>query len=137
MTIPDTPQTTESSTRVTRQSAKTSINVLHDESQDSDNGSDSPIINPIMTTSITKWKGLTKPYQHYHLQNTAPDLVLEDRELGFNIFNANNVYEWNIYGKTEYNIMHMLQHMTMVCTAYQTSHESSEEAIANVIMSDF
>ncbi|QHN96833.1 uncharacterized protein DS421_18g622130 [Arachis hypogaea] len=93
MTIPDTPQTTKSSTRVTRQSAKMSINVLQEESQDSDNGSDSPRINPIMTTSITKWKGLTKPHQHYHLQNTAPDLALVDRELGFNNFNVNNVYE--------------------------------------------
>ncbi|QHO12985.1 uncharacterized protein DS421_15g511580 [Arachis hypogaea] len=137
MAILDTPQTTESSTRVTRQSAKTSINVLHEESQDSDNGSDSPRINPIMTTSITKWNGLTKPYQHYHLQTTAPDLALEDRELGFNSFNANNVYEWNIDEKTEYNIMHMLQHMTMVCIAYQTAHESFEEAIANVIVSGF
>ncbi|QHN78422.1 uncharacterized protein DS421_19g661240 [Arachis hypogaea] len=137
MTISDTPQITESSTRVTRQSAKMSINVLYEESQDSDNGSDSPRINPIMTTSITKWKGLTKPHQHYHLQNTAPDLVLEDRELGFNSFNANNVYEWNIDEKMEYNIMHMLQHITMVCTAYQTAHESSEEAIANVIVSGF
>ncbi|QHO53414.1 uncharacterized protein DS421_2g47760 [Arachis hypogaea] len=54
MTIPDTPQITESSTRVTRQYAKTSINVLHEESQDSENGSDSPRINPIMTTFVTK-----------------------------------------------------------------------------------
>ncbi|QHO07205.1 uncharacterized protein DS421_14g461580 [Arachis hypogaea] len=99
MTIPNTPQTIESSTRVTRQSAKTSINVLHEESQDSDNGLDLPRVNPIMTTSITKWKGLTKPHQHYHLQNTALDLALEDRELGFNSFNANTVYEWNIDGK--------------------------------------
>ncbi|QHN77177.1 uncharacterized protein DS421_19g650380 [Arachis hypogaea] len=137
MTIPDTLQTTKSSTRVTRQFAKTSINVLREESQDSNNGSDSPEINPIMTTSITKWKGLTKRRQHYHLQNTAPDLALEDRELGFNSFNENNVYEWNIDGKIEYNIMHMLQHIIMVCTAYQTAHESSEEAIANVIVSGF
>ncbi|KAL4344684.1 hypothetical protein AHAS_Ahas11G0203000 [Arachis hypogaea] len=90
-----------------------------------------------MTTSITKWKGLTKPHQHYHLQNTTHDLALEDRELGFNSLNANNVYEWNIDGKTENNFMHMLKHMTMVCTAYQTAHESSEEAIANFIVSGF
>ncbi|KAL4315411.1 hypothetical protein AHAS_Ahas15G0182400 [Arachis hypogaea] len=92
MTIPNTPQTTESSTRVNMQSAKTSINVLCKESQDSENESDSPRINPIKTTSITKWKGLTKPRQHYHLQNTAPDLALEVKELGFNSFNSNSVY---------------------------------------------
>ncbi|QHN97577.1 uncharacterized protein DS421_18g628530 [Arachis hypogaea] len=58
---------------------------------------------------------------------SAPDLALEERELGFVSFNANNVYEWNIDGKTEYNIMSMLQHMTMVGTAYQAAHETSEE----------
>ncbi|XLT03149.1 hypothetical protein HN51_052500, partial [Arachis hypogaea] len=38
-------------------------------------------------------------------------------------------------GKTKYNIMSMLQHMTMVGTAYQAAHETSEEAIANIIIS--
>ncbi|XLU70957.1 hypothetical protein S245_030010, partial [Arachis hypogaea] len=38
----------------------------------------------------------------------------------------------NIDGKTEYNIMSMLQHMTMVGTTFQATHETSEEAIANV-----
>ncbi|XLV02595.1 hypothetical protein S245_016932, partial [Arachis hypogaea] len=38
----------------------------------------------------------------------------------------------NIDGKTEYNIMSMLQPMTMVGTAYQAAHETFEEAIANV-----
>ncbi|QHO46341.1 uncharacterized protein DS421_6g186530 [Arachis hypogaea] len=63
---------------------------------------------------------------------SAPDLALEERELGFVSFNANNVYEWNIDGKIEYNIVSMLQHMAMVGTAYQVTHETSEEAIANV-----
>ncbi|QHO58124.1 Polyprotein [Arachis hypogaea] len=72
-----------------------------------------------------------------HPQVSAPDLALEERELGFVSFNANNVYEWNIDGKTEYNIMSMLQHMTMVGTAYQAAHETSEEAIANVIVYGF
>ncbi|XLU95011.1 hypothetical protein S245_009363, partial [Arachis hypogaea] len=52
-------------------------------------------------------------------------------------FNTNNVYKWNIDGKTEYNIMSMLQHMTMVGTTYQAAHKTSEEAIANVIISGF
>ena len=42
-----------------------------------------------------------------------------------------------IDGKTENNIMTMLQHMTMVCTAYQTAHDSSEEVIANIIVYGF
>nr|KYP40959.1 polyprotein [Cajanus cajan] len=74
-------------------------------------------------------------YTNKYLQ--VLDLAIEDKDLNNSSFNANNVYEWNIDGKSEYNIMHMLQHMTMVCTAYQTAHESSEEAIANIIVSGF
>nr|KYP46182.1 Protein FAR-RED IMPAIRED RESPONSE 1 [Cajanus cajan] len=85
-----------------------------------------------MTTSRTQWKALTKPYP-----STALDLAIEDKDINNSSFNANNVYEWNIDGKSEYNIMHMSQHMTMVCTAYQTAHESSEEAITNIIVSGF
>ncbi|QHO12369.1 Polyprotein [Arachis hypogaea] len=90
-----------------------------------------------MTNSMTKWKGLTKPSAHSYNRISAPDLALEERELGFVSFNTNNVYEWNIDGKTEYNIMSILQHLTMVGTAYQAAHETSEEAIANVIISGF
>ncbi|QHN77888.1 uncharacterized protein DS421_12g366820 [Arachis hypogaea] len=135
MTLPETPQTTKSSTRVTRQFAKATINVIHEESQYFEESLDSPKFNPIMITSITKWKDLTKPFTQSH--TTVPSLALEDRELAFNNFNSNNVNEWNIDGKTEYNIMHMLQHMTMIFTTYQTAYEGSEEAIANVMVSGF
>ena len=102
--------------------------VNQEESQESDLQSDQESAKacPILTNSITKWKGLTKTYSQ---PMVAPDLAL-DQDSRFNSFNANNVYEWNIDGKTEYNIMTMLQHMTMVCTAYQTAHNSSEEVIA-------
>nr|KYP32377.1 Enzymatic polyprotein [Cajanus cajan] len=76
-------------------------------------------------------------YTNKYLQVLALDLAIEDKDLNNSSFNANNVYEWNIDGKSEYNIMHMLQHMTMVCTDYQTAHESSKEAIANIIVSRF
>ncbi|XLU49511.1 hypothetical protein S245_044325, partial [Arachis hypogaea] len=49
---------------------------------------------------------------------------------------TNSMTKWKD-GKTKYNIMSMLQHMTMVGTAYQAAHETSEEAIANVIVSGF
>ncbi|KAG4980251.1 hypothetical protein JHK82_033487 [Glycine max] len=52
-------------------------------------------------------------------------------------FSANNIYEWNIDAQTEYNIMNTLQHMTMVATAYQTSHEYSEETIIDILVTDF
>nr|KYP59363.1 hypothetical protein KK1_014797 [Cajanus cajan] len=134
-TTPDTPQVTEeASSRPKMRIATRTIGVLNQGSdQDSDSSNPPSLqVNPIMTTSIKQWKGLTKPYP-----STAFDLAIEDRDLNNSSFNANNIYEWNIDGKSEYNIMHMLQHMTMVCAAYQTAHESFEEAIANIIVSGF
>nr|KYP37212.1 hypothetical protein KK1_041602 [Cajanus cajan] len=36
-------------------------------------------------------------------QDSDSNLAIEDRDLNNNSFNANNVYEWNIDGKSEYN----------------------------------
>ncbi|QHN79036.1 uncharacterized protein DS421_19g666610 [Arachis hypogaea] len=142
-TVPETPiNSGKSTSRVQTRSSK-AINVLGHESNESsseqsdDSGKSSLKVSPIMTNSLTKWKGLTKPSAYGYNRVSAPDLALEERELGFVSFNANNVYEWNIDGKTKYNIMSMLQHMTMVGTAYQAAHKTFEEAIANVIISGF
>ncbi|XLT58255.1 hypothetical protein HN873_050859, partial [Arachis hypogaea] len=142
-TVPETPTNSGESTSWIQTHASKAINSLNqdsnesssDQSDDSDKSSFRVI--PIMTNSMTKWKGLTKPSAYNYNRVSAPNLALEERELGFVSFNANNVYEWNIDGKTEYNIMSMLQHMTMVGTAYQAAHETSEEAIANVVVSGF
>ncbi|QHO56759.1 uncharacterized protein DS421_3g76470 [Arachis hypogaea] len=142
-TIPETPTNSgESTSRIQTRSSK-AINALCHDSNEScfekndDSGKSSLKVSPIITNSPTKWKDLTKPSAYGYNRVSAPDLALEERELGFVNFNANNVYEWNIDGKMEYNIMILLQHMTMVGTAYQAAHETSEEAIANVIVSGF
>ncbi|QHN86322.1 uncharacterized protein DS421_16g545170 [Arachis hypogaea] len=142
-TIPETPTNSgESTSRIQTRSSK-AINALAQDSNESssDQSDDSDKstlkVSPIMTNSITKWKGLTKPSALSYNRMSTPDLALKERELGFVSFNANNVYEWNIDGKTEYNIMCMLQHMTMVGISYQAAHETSEEAIANIIVSGF
>ncbi|QHO28621.1 uncharacterized protein DS421_7g218280 [Arachis hypogaea] len=142
-TVPETlTNSGESTSRIQTRSSK-AINALGHNSNESsseqsdDSGKASLKVSPIMTNYLTKWKGLTKPSIHGYNRVSALDLGLEEKELGFVSFNANNVYEWNIDGKTESNIMSMLQHMTMVGTAYQATHETSEEAIANVIVSGF
>ncbi|KAL5184769.1 hypothetical protein HKD37_17G048424 [Glycine soja] len=85
-------------------------------------------INPI---NSKHWK---TPFKLYYQRPTTPDLLLEERgENNFKSFSANNIYEWNIDAQTEYNIMNTLQHMTMVVTAYQTSHECSEETIIDIL----
>ncbi|QHO07431.1 uncharacterized protein DS421_14g463650 [Arachis hypogaea] len=136
-TVSETPTNSgESTSRIQTRSSK-AINAIGHDSNDSsscqsdDSDKSSLKVSPIITNSLTKWKGLTKPSAYGYNRVSAPDLALEERELGFVSFNANNFYVWNIDGKTEYNIMSMLQHMTMVGIAYQAAHETSEEAISN------
>ncbi|QHN96419.1 uncharacterized protein DS421_18g618270 [Arachis hypogaea] len=142
-TVPETPTNSgESISRIQTRSSKAINAIGHDSNnsssdQSDDSGKSSPKVSPIMTNYITKWKGQTKPSAYGYNHVSGSDLALEEREMGFVSFNANNVYEWNIDSKIEYNIMSMLQHMTMVGTAYQAAHETSEEAIANVIVSGF
>ncbi|KAH1206386.1 putative Polyprotein CP [Glycine max] len=136
--IPDTPQTSENTFKMVTRSTSKLINVINEDSdQTSDNTTEigsvsEKNINPI---NSKHWK---TPSKLYYQRPTAPDLLLEERgENNFKSFSANNIYEWNIDAQTEYNIMNTLQHMTMVATAYQTSHECSEETIIDILVAGF
>ncbi|KAH1262325.1 putative Polyprotein CP [Glycine max] len=136
--IPDTPQTSENTSKMVTRSISKLINVINEDSdQNSDNTTEirsvsEKNINPI---NSKHWK---TPSKLYYQRPTAPDLLLEERgENNFKSFSANNIYEWNIDAQTEYNIMNTLQHMTMVATAYQTSHECSEETIIDILVAGF
>jgi len=52
-------------------------------------------------------------------------------------FNRRNSHEWNIDAQMEYNIVNAHQHMIMVATAYQTSHECSKETIIGILVEGF
>jgi len=54
-----------------------------------------------------------------------------------NNYNANNIYKWNIYACSEYNILSKLQQMTMVATAYRTSHNCSDQLTTHVLVAGF
>ncbi|KAL5131558.1 polyprotein [Glycine soja] len=136
--IPDTPQASENTSKMVTISTSKLINVINEDSdQNSDNTTEigsvsEKNINPI---NSKHWK---TPSKLYYQRLTAPDLLLEERgENNFKSFSANNIYEWNIDAQTEYNIMNTLQHMTMVATAYQTSHECSEETIIDILVAGF
>ncbi|KAH9668287.1 hypothetical protein KPL70_021359 [Citrus sinensis] len=53
---------------------------------------------------------------------TPPDLAIDNRPSALNQsrYNASSVYEWNIDGMSEYNILGLLQQMTMAANAYKT-----------------
>ena len=54
-----------------------------------------------------------------------------------NRYSSNTIYEWNIDGLTKYNILNILQEMTMISTAYKTKENTLDHAIAQVLVASF
>ncbi|KAL3533405.1 hypothetical protein ACH5RR_006926 [Cinchona calisaya] len=85
--------------------------------------------------SSSSWK---KSNKFYYPRATHPDVLLyEQPNVIQNSYNANNSYEWNIDGVSEYNITSKLQQMTMVATAYKTSHNCIDQLMAHILVAGF
>nr|KJB08535.1 hypothetical protein B456_001G087300 [Gossypium raimondii] len=57
-----------------------------------------------------------------------------------NKYNATTIYEWNIDGVFEYNVLSLLQQMTMVSNVYKTQNQNgliSDHAMANLLVAGF
>ena len=137
-TIPKTSQPSKESSKIRTRHTSKLINAIN---KDSDNNSEQvseegsvseKVINLINTKH---WK---TPFKLYYQRPTVPDLLLEEKgKSNFKSFRANNIYEWNIDVHTKYNIMNTLQHMIMVATTYQASHECPEETIVYILVAGF
>ncbi|KAH9669766.1 hypothetical protein KPL70_021932 [Citrus sinensis] len=70
---------------------------------------------------------------------TPPDLAIDNRPsvLNQSRYNASSVYEWNIDGMSEYNILGLLQQMTMTTNAYKTQAGTSDRAISEILIAGF
>ncbi|KAH9698350.1 hypothetical protein KPL71_023981 [Citrus sinensis] len=70
---------------------------------------------------------------------SPPDLAINNRPSALNQsrFNASSVYEWNIDGMSEYNILGLLQQMTMAANAYKTQSGTSDKTIAEILIAGF
>ncbi|KAH9686899.1 hypothetical protein KPL70_014561 [Citrus sinensis] len=70
---------------------------------------------------------------------TPPDLSIDNRPSALNQsrYNASSVYEWNIDGMSEYNILGLLQQMTMAANAYKTQAGTSDRAISEILIAGF
>ena len=52
-------------------------------------------------------------------------------------YTSGTIYEWNIDGMTEYNILTKLQEMTMVCIAYKLNNRLSDHVVDQTIVVGF
>ena len=67
------------------------------------------------------------------------DLAIDNRPSALNQsrFNASSFYEWNIDGMSKYNILGLLQQMTMAANAYKTQSGTSDKSIAEILIAGF
>ncbi|KAH9792266.1 hypothetical protein KPL71_004053 [Citrus sinensis] len=75
----------------------------------------------------------------FPISKSPPNLTIDNRPSALNQarYNASSVYEWNIDGMSEYNILGVLQQMTMAANAYKTQSGTSDKAIAEILIAGF
>lgn len=82
--------------------------------------------------NINAIKHTVRPIKNFYPRPTFPDMQIEERGRYHQAsYHGGTIYEWNIDGMTQYQILNTLQEMTMVSSAYQTKNpEISDHAIA-------
>ena len=70
-------------------------------------------------------------------RNVAPDITRQPDVYPQSRFNASSVYEWNLDGMSEYQVLGLLQQMTMAANAYKTQIGSMDKAIAELLIAGF
>ncbi|KAH6830977.1 hypothetical protein C2S53_006743 [Perilla frutescens var. hirtella] len=66
----------------------------------------------------------------------APDLGIS-KPISQSRYNASSIYEWNINGLIEYDILNILQQMTMTANAYKTQMGTHDKTIAELLIAGF
>ena len=76
--------------------------------------------------------------RNYYPRPTFPDMQFEERNQYTQAsYTSGTIYEWNIDGMTEYNILTKLQEMTMVSTTYKLHNRLHNHAVAHTIVAGF
>jgi hypothetical protein len=76
--------------------------------------------------------------KNWYSRPTPPDLQFEERFLQsqFSV-SADKLYEWNIDGLSEQELMNKMNHMSMVANAYDTNHKLSQSEIVDLLATGF
>ncbi|KAH9735172.1 hypothetical protein KPL71_017654 [Citrus sinensis] len=126
---PDTPQSSKIDTpQLSR------IGVLdHDQVSIASSDLEAFTEEPVPKANKIHWELALPTYK------SPPDLTIDNRPSALNQarYNASSVYEWNIDGMSEYNVLVVLQQMTMAANAYKTQSGTSDKAIAEILIAGF
>jgi hypothetical protein len=76
--------------------------------------------------------------KNWYSRPTPPDLQFEERFLQskFSV-SSDKLYEWNIDGLSEQELMNEMNHMSMVANAYDTNQNLSQSEIVDLLAMDF
>ena len=76
--------------------------------------------------------------KNLYSRTTPPDLQFEERFLQtqFSI-SSDKIYEWNIDGLSEQELLNKMNHMSLVANAYDTNQNLSQCEIVNLLATDF
>ena len=76
--------------------------------------------------------------KNWYSRPTPPDMQFEERSLQTQFFvSADKLYEWNIDGLSEQEIINKMGHMSMVGIAYQNNHNLDQHEIVNLLITGF
>ena len=90
---------------------------------------------------IKRFVGNSKPMsftKNWYSKPTPLDMQFEERafQTQFSVF-ADKLYEWNIDGFSEQEIINKMSHMSMVGIAYQNNHDLDQPEIVNLLVTGF
>ena len=90
---------------------------------------------------IKRFVGNSKPIsftKNWYSRPTPPDMQFEERVFQTQFFvSADKLYEWNIDGLSEQEIINKMNHMSMVGIAYQNNHDLDLPEIVNLLVTGF
>ena len=90
---------------------------------------------------IKRFVGNSKPIsftKNWYSRPTPPDMQFEERVFQTQFFvSADKLYEWNIDGLSEQEIINKMNHMSMVGIAYQNNHDLDQPNIVNLLVTVF
>ena len=134
-----TEQTTSTSTAraISREKEETRF------SKDSDSDSSSSASDKFVfkLPEVKRFVGKPNPMsftKNWYSKPTPPDMQFEERffQTQFSI-SADKLYEWNIDGLPEQEIINKMGHMSMVSNAYITNHNLDHVGIVDLLTTDF
>ena len=76
--------------------------------------------------------------KNWYSRPTPPNMQFEERvfQTQFSV-SVDKLYEWNIDGLSEQEIINKMSHMSMVGIAYQNNHDLDQPDIVNLLVTGF